>query len=118
MESVYEIFASGRYCSPCLIFCSCGALHQLEGSNAIAMNAPLTAISERYGRREGVTLSGETSQENNDQPLWQRERLQHAIFGAGTVVSEDERAFEVRFDNGDTLNFSKQSAHLYFNVLN
>ncbi|PFG10919.1 ATP-dependent helicase [Marinobacter sp. LV10MA510-1] len=95
-----------------------GALHQLEGSNAIAMNAPLTAISERYGRREGVTLSGETSQENNDQPLWQRERLQHAIFGAGTVVSEDERAFEVRFDNGDTLNFSKQSAHLYFNVLN
>jgi DNA helicase-2/ATP-dependent DNA helicase PcrA len=94
-----------------------GALHQPDGSNALTLNAPLTAISKRYGRREGITLSGETSQEDNDQPLWQRERLQHAIFGAGTVVSEDERAFEVRFDNGDTLNFSKQSAHLYFSTL-
>ena len=94
-----------------------GALHQLDGSNAITLNAPLTAIGERYGRREGVTLSGETSQKDNDRPLWQRVRLQHAIFGAGTVVSEDERAFEVRFDNGDTLNFSKQSAHLYFSAL-
>jgi DNA helicase-2/ATP-dependent DNA helicase PcrA len=94
------------------------ALHLPGGSNAITLNAPLTAISERYGRREGITLSGQTRQEDTDQPLWQRERLQHAIFGAGTVVGEDERAFEVRFDNGDTLNFSKQSAHLYFNISN
>ncbi|MEH6354424.1 MAG: ATP-dependent helicase [Marinobacter sp.] len=94
-----------------------GGLHQSDKSNAITLGAPLTAIGERYGRREGVTLSGETSLEDTEQPLWQRERLQHAIFGAGTVFSEDERAFEVRFDNGDTLNFSKQSAHLYFSSL-
>jgi DNA helicase-2/ATP-dependent DNA helicase PcrA len=95
-----------------------GALHQSDKSNTINLGAPLTPISERYGRREGVTLSGIKSQEDTDRPLWQRERLQHAIFGAGTVVSEDERAFEVQFDNGDTLNFSKQSAHLYFTSLN
>jgi DNA helicase-2/ATP-dependent DNA helicase PcrA len=95
-----------------------GALHQSDKSNTINLGAPLTPISERYGRREGVTLSGIKSQEDTDRPLWQRERLQHAIFGAGTVVSEDERAFEVQFDKGDTLNFSKQSAHLYFTSLN
>ena len=95
-----------------------GALHQSDKSNVINLGTPLTPIGERYGRREGVTLSGATGQKDTGQPLWQRERLQHAIFGAGTVVSEDERAFEVRFDNGDTLNFSKQSAHLYFSSLN
>ena len=95
-----------------------GALHQPGDSNVINLENPLTPISERYGHREGVVLSGQPGREDNTQPLWHRERLQHSIFGAGRVVSEDERAFEVRFDNGDTLNFSKQSAHLYFSTLN
>lgn len=94
-----------------------GALHQPGESKSITLSAPLTAVSERYGRREGIALSGEKSRAHEDQPLWQRERLQHAIFGAGVVVGEDERAFAVRFDKGDTLNFSKQSAHLYFRAL-
>ena len=43
--------------------------------------------------------------------------MSHAIFGAGSIVGEDESSFEVRFDNGDTLNFSKKSALLYFTTL-
>ena len=51
------------------------------------------------------------------EPLWHLKRLSHAIFGAGSVVSEDESSFEVHFDNGEVLNFSKKSAHLYFTAL-
>lgn len=50
-------------------------------------------------------------------PVWHHPRVSHAIFGPGTVLAEDERSFEVRFDRGDTLNFSKKSAHLYFTAL-
>ncbi|MBS3803783.1 MAG: ATP-dependent helicase [Oleiphilaceae bacterium] len=83
----------------------------------INLNAPLSPISLRYAERAGVTLSTtatETTLSDEGQPLWACKRLSHGIFGEGSVIGEDERAFEVRFDAGQTLNFSKQSAHLYF----
>ncbi|MGM0768576.1 MAG: ATP-dependent helicase [Pseudomonadota bacterium] len=78
----------------------------------------LTPVSHRYAQREAVTLEGQDAEANAGQgPVWASARLSHAIFGAGTVAGEDESAFEVRFDSGDTLNFSKKSAHLYFTPL-
>jgi DNA helicase-2/ATP-dependent DNA helicase PcrA len=72
-------------------------------------------VSLRYAEREGVQLESEgTVSQNTAEPVWHQQRLTHAIFGTGEVISEDESSFEVRFGNGDTLNFSKKSAHLYF----
>ncbi|MFN2360476.1 MAG: ATP-dependent helicase [Marinobacter sp.] len=85
----------------------------------LTTTAPLTATGTRYASREGVTLNGGSGTRGNETaPLWATPRLSHAIFGAGSVVGEGDGSFEVRFDNGDTLNFSKKSAHLYFTVLN
>lgn len=91
-----------------------------EGQHAAVrehtLNAPLTPISLRYAAREGVELTSTSQAESTGQngPLWASARLTHAIFGVGSVVREDESAFEVTFDSGQTLNFSKKSAHLYF----
>eukprot|EP00163_Fabomonas_tropica_P025031 TRINITY_DN4310_c0_g2_i1.p1 TRINITY_DN4310_c0_g2~~TRINITY_DN4310_c0_g2_i1.p1 ORF type:complete len:774 (+),score=88.27 TRINITY_DN4310_c0_g2_i1:2374-4695(+) len=86
--------------------------------STIELTAPLTPISQRYGQREGVTLAGEMPEVTNTmEPLWHQQRVSHVIFGSGSVAAEDESSFEVRFDNGDTLNFSKKSAHLYFTPL-
>ena len=87
-------------------------------SSPIKLEAPLTPVSQRYAQREGVTLEGTTPATDDRQaPVWHSQRVSHAIFGAGSIVGEDESSFEVRFDNGDTLNFSKKSAHLYFTTL-
>ncbi|KAA1171440.1 ATP-dependent helicase [Marinobacter salinexigens] len=84
----------------------------------IELTTPLTAISQRYGQREGVTLAGEIPEITNTmEPVWHQQRVSHVIFGSGYVTTEDEASFEVRFDNGDSLNFSKKSAHLYFTPL-
>ncbi|WP_166266682.1 ATP-dependent helicase [Marinobacter caseinilyticus] len=90
---------------------------QQDDHTALALDLPLTPISVRYAAREGITLTSDQHQPpaaNPDMPLWAHARVIHAIFGAGTVVNEDESAFEVTFDAGQTLNFSKKSAHLYF----
>lgn len=87
-------------------------------TGTIRLTAPLTPVSQRYATRENVTLEGQAATSSNSmEPLWHHNRLSHAIFGAGTVVTEDESSFEVHFDNGETLNFSKKSAHLYFTPL-
>jgi DNA helicase-2/ATP-dependent DNA helicase PcrA len=85
---------------------------------ALTLSQPLTPISQRYAEREGVVLEGQCAPttEPDQRPVWQYPQVVHAIFGAGRVVGEDERSFEVSFANGDTLNFSKKSAHLYFTV--
>ena len=75
-------------------------------------------MSLRYAQREGVELEGHAAVSRPArEPLWHSARISHTIFGAGSVVREDESSFEVHFDNGDTLNFSKKSAHLYFTIL-
>lgn len=102
---------------------SCQLGGQLHGAappgRTLEVDPPLTAVSRRYAQRAGVELTA-----NPDQPaaattgtLWQEKRLAHVIFGHGSVVDEDEAAFKVRFDEGRTLNFSKKSAHLYFQPL-
>ncbi|MEE3118570.1 MAG: ATP-dependent helicase, partial [Pseudomonadota bacterium] len=87
-------------------------------AHATRLQAPLTPVSLRYAQREGVELEGQAAVAKPvTEPLWHSARLSHTIFGAGSVVREDESSFEVRFDSGDTLNFSKKSAHLYFTHL-
>ncbi|MBY6033720.1 ATP-dependent helicase [Marinobacter daepoensis] len=86
-------------------------------SSTLSLENPLTPTSVRYAEREGMILEGSAAQSAGDQePIWHQQRVVHAIFGAGNVTSEDESSFEVRFSNGDALNFSKKSAHLYFTV--
>jgi len=43
--------------------------------------------------------------------------VEHVLFGAGGILREDDTSFEVRFQSGRVLNFSKKSAHLYFRAL-
>ncbi|AZT85423.1 ATP-dependent helicase [Marinobacter sp. NP-4(2019)] len=87
-------------------------------STAFRANSPLTSIANRYADREAVTLEGtQQAPKASSAPLWARNRLSHTIFGEGVVIAEDDSAFEVRFDSGETLNFSKKSAHLYFTVV-
>ena len=95
-------------------------LHGSAESEAPVFRAthPLTPVSLRYAEREAVTLEGRAAESSAGHgPVWASKRLSHAIFGAGSVTGEEENAFEVRFDSGETLNFSKKSAHLYFTVL-
>ncbi|WP_421859424.1 ATP-dependent helicase [Marinobacter salarius] len=89
-----------------------------DSADALTATVPLTSTGLRYAHLQGVTLqtSAEATAEETT-PLWARNRLSHAIFGPGSVTGEDERSFEVAFDNGDTLNFSKKSAHLYFTAM-
>ncbi len=89
-----------------------------DATAGLTVAQPLTPVSLRYAASSGVELaSSEPAASNdNDGPLWGQPRLRHVIFGPGTVVAEDGSAFEVRFDSGDQLNFSKKSAHLYFSV--
>nr|WP_286252315.1 ATP-dependent helicase [Marinobacter shengliensis] len=85
------------------------------GTGSLSLSVPLTPVSLRYADREGIVIEGQTApQADTTEPVWHHTRVVHAIFGAGDVTSEDESSFEVRFANGDTLNFSKKSAHLYF----
>jgi len=85
--------------------------------SSVALGAPLTPVSARYAAQEGITLEGEVQvNTNTTSPLWHQPRLNHTIFGAGTVVAEDESSFEVHFASGEKMNFSKKSAHLYFSI--
>lgn len=84
----------------------------------LTLDQPVTPVSRRYADRHGVRLEGTGEEATlDDGPLWSNRRLSHAIFGPGSVRVEDESSFAVAFDKGDTLNFSKQSAHLYFRPL-
>lgn len=79
---------------------------------------PLTPVSRRYADREAVVLEGDDAETApGSGPVWACARVSHAIFGPGSVTTEEESAFEVRFDSGEALNFSKKSAHLYFSPL-
>lgn len=102
------------------------ALSQPHPPEKLTLVTPVTAIAQRYARREDISLEGPAPVQRqasgsapgdagtSGTPLWSCRQLRHGIFGTGTVVSEDERAFEVLFEDGKRLNFSKKSAHLYF----
>ncbi len=88
-----------------------------DSGPSLKLCAPLTPVSSRYAVQEGITLEGEAQvHDSTTSPLWHQPRLNHAIFGAGSVVAEDERSFEVHFNSGEKMNFSKKSAHLYFSI--
>ncbi|MFC4258043.1 ATP-dependent helicase [Marinobacter lacisalsi] len=89
-----------------------------EDSDQFEVDLPLTPVGQRYASRETVSLKGEApSPVTDNQPLWACQRLNHAIFGPGTVLAEEESSFDVRFDEGRLLTFSKKSAHLYFRAI-
>ena len=87
-----------------------------ETPETLKLEQPVTAIAQRYARHYGCQLKGTTpppaSQEGRT--LWHQRRLNHAVFGLGEVLGDDERSFEVKFTDGRVMNFSKKSAHLYF----
>lgn len=107
------------------------ALSQPNPADTLTLKSPVTPVAQRYARREDISLEGppvsqetgsgrgsDAAGEQAGTPVWTQQALRHAIFGTGRVVSEDERAFEVVFEDGKRLNFSKKSAHLYFTPLN
>jgi len=84
----------------------------------LTLEAPLTATAERYANDESITLKGNAQpRQSANQPVWTLKNIHHAVLGPGAVTGEDQQSFEVAFDSGDTLNFSKKSAHLYFKAL-
>lgn len=91
---------------------------QPEPGSELSLKHPLTTISQRYADRAGVKLIAPESSGEPDKggPVWHQSRLVHAILGPGQVTDESEGAFDVRFDTGETLTFSKKSAHLYFRL--
>ena len=89
-------------------------------SSQLSLSEPATAIAQRYAKLHEVTLDAPSpapDSESEGEPIWQRRRVEHVLFGSGEVIDEQERAFEVRFTSGRVLNFSKKSAHLYFQAL-
>lgn len=99
------------------------ALSGPDRPETLRLETPVTAIAKRYARREDVGLDSPSIAPEAEaspgiyppgQPVWALGRLRHAIFGIGRVKAEDERSFEVVFEDGRRLNFSKKSAHLYF----
>lgn len=78
---------------------------------------PMTPIAKRYCDLEGLTYTAPEvteSEEDEEKIIWSLARVRHAIFGVGNITSESETSFKVNFDDGQTMDFSKKSAHLYF----
>ncbi|MEQ6885772.1 ATP-dependent helicase [Salicola sp. Rm-C-2C1-2] len=98
------------------------ALTQGEQAS-ITLSKPATRIAQRYARLHSVALESplpETAPQEGEaqaRPIWEAREVEHVLYGTGGVVRETDTAFEVRFLSGRTLQFSKQSAHLYFRAL-
>ena len=95
-----------------------------EGNReTVTVTEPATRIARRYAELHEVTLEAPSPEpgtgegDPQGQPIWQAREVEHVLYGAGGVVRETDTAFEVRFHSGRTLQFSKQSAHLYFRAL-
>ncbi|MFE8070025.1 ATP-dependent helicase [Marinobacteraceae bacterium S3BR75-40.1] len=93
-------------------------LHGDEAQDNLELNHPLTPITHRYAQLHGVTVTAKEGippvETEGQGPVWQYRSVNHAIFGEGEVIREEDGSFEVKFRDGRTLNFSKKSAHLYF----
>lgn len=88
-----------------------------DTDRSLKLEAPLTPVGSRYAAQEGVALEGRAlTIAGSKSPLWHQPRLNHSIFGIGSVIAEDESSFEVHFSSGEKMNFSKKSAHLYFSI--
>ncbi|MCG8612834.1 MAG: ATP-dependent helicase [Pseudomonadales bacterium] len=83
---------------------------------------PLSTTARRYCALENVTYvspksKAEPKSEEPQSPIWQQQYVDHAIFGRGTITREESSSFQVKFDEGRVLDFSKKSAHLYFTAI-
>ncbi|WP_407944057.1 ATP-dependent helicase [Marinobacter mangrovi] len=90
-----------------------------EPGTTLRLEKPPTTVIRRYADRAQVELDApDTGQDSEGAgPVWTESRLIHAVMGPGRVTDESDSAFDVAFDSGETLTFSKKSAHLYFRRL-
>ena len=96
-----------------------GLLHHQSGSNP-SLSVPASDIAQRYAKLHDTDLDAPAPAEPdaaNAAPVWQARAVEHVLFGSGGILREDDTSFEVRFQSGRVLNFSKKSAHLYFRTL-
>lgn len=94
-------------------------LHRHDGETPLPIDEPATPVAHRYAKLHDLSLTApepDSTACESAGPVWRSERVEHVLFGAGHVIRDDERSFEVRFDSGRVLNFSKKSAHLYFHT--
>ncbi|MCP5163126.1 MAG: ATP-dependent helicase [Hahellaceae bacterium] len=91
-------------------------------SGTLQLSHPLTGIARRYAALLEVSLSSSQAVSAQAGPtggaVWACTEVVHAIFGKGKVIAEAERSFTVQFEKNQTMEFSKQSAHLYFSQVN
>ncbi len=87
---------------------------------AVKLNSPPTPIARRYAQSMGLTLTAAPVPHDGvaqATPVWRHVQVEHAIFGKGRVTAESERSFTVVFEQNRAMEFSKQSAHLYFSAV-
>ncbi|TDT43928.1 DNA helicase-2/ATP-dependent DNA helicase PcrA [Halospina denitrificans] len=97
-----------------------GTLHGRDSGGRITLSEPASTIAHRYAKLHDTDLDCPAPPEpdaNNASPVWHAREVEHVLFGAGSILREDDTSFEVRFHSGRVLNFSKKSAHLYFSAL-
>ncbi len=92
---------------------------QLESkSSKLSFKSQLTSIAKRYLKivspEAELELPENSEAADHTAPCWERKSVIHSVLGEGSVVTESGNAFEVKFKDGKTYNFSKQSAHLFF----
>ncbi len=89
----------------------------LEEDSIFHSPKPLTPVLKRYLDWHQVRYQApERTTPDQAQELWHHPRLRHAILGPGQVCGDLDDAFEMEFNDGSKMRFSKKSAHLYFVV--
>ncbi|WLQ12577.1 ATP-dependent helicase [Hahella aquimaris] len=89
-----------------------------NGSAHYESTQRLTPIATRYLEWHDVNYEqpAQTTAREPEQ-IWSGDRVRHSILGEGEVIADLDDAFQVEFEDGRRMNFSKKSAHLYFNSL-
>jgi len=79
-------------------------------------------LCHQYARHFGATWASPS--EHTGKPftsqtkeIWHYQQVVHQLLGEGVVVSEEGCAFRVRFTDGQTRNFSKETASQYFSLI-
>jgi len=87
-------------------------------------NAEANTMLKRYISEAGLELSApppsatpaehthchHIEARRSHSPIWSRKQVHHALFGAGTVVEENQDTFAVKFDGEDLRVFSKRAS--------
>ncbi|XOZ32564.1 ATP-dependent helicase [Halomonadaceae bacterium KBTZ08] len=92
-------------------------------TGTVALTAPTSRVARRYAQLHNVTLDAPSPEDTREtstapaRPIWEAREVDHVLYGPGYVIQATDTAFEVRFHSGRSLQFSKKSAHLYFQAL-